>query len=245
MVSEYKHVFRFFAHFDGLWHIQPKELYHMSTVLKLSSGTVVELCDGKGHLAKVALKQVSRKDAHFDIITSSHHLKSDPRVSLCVASKVSLSDLSEWIPPLTQLGVDTLSWINPTPLNTSAKERLHRVAISTIKQAKTPYFMNLSTETSLADHYTHHSNSCDCFVLDPQAPLPLIHHLMHLTPATPLKSLVFYLGGSAGFNKESRQLLKDVKAGTLSPYILKVSTALISTAALCQGVLATQKLSKM
>ena len=130
--------------------LSPEESVHCIRVLRLGKGDVVTLIDGKGGMFEAIISTTDAKQCQLEIIGS---LPVPParNFSLHIAiAPTKNMDRFEWfIEKAVEIGIDTI-----TPLLCQRSERrvlktdrLHKMIISTMKQAMVPYLPVLNELT--------------------------------------------------------------------------------------------------
>ena len=238
-MKSYRHMFRFFADYDPHqgWKVPADEVRHMSKVLRFKAGQKVELCDGKGRIALMRIHHLEGSSMEATEESFNEYEPCLPYISLYVMSDISSELARSLLPPLTELGVNRVRWSvsSKRALSSSYKQRLHRVAVAAIKQSKAPFMVHLDPRISLVDDLEATKGDISC-VLDPDAEISLSDFLFQERKSSQ-RSWSFYIGGAGGWSEEHIELLGAFPKAHLGPYVLRVPTALTSTAALVRGIL--------
>jgi 16S rRNA (uracil1498-N3)-methyltransferase len=145
--------------------LDPEDVHHLASVLRLRDGEVVVACDGAGgwrHCAVAAAeRQAARRGgdaiALRPIAPVSHAGRDTPGITICFA--FTKGDRPEWtVQKLTELGVDTLvpmvterTVARPAPAAARQRlARLRRVAREAAMQSRRPWLPQVEAITDLA-----------------------------------------------------------------------------------------------
>lgn len=231
-----KHVFRFFAQLKNTeppyeWLIEGDENHHLTKVLRMAPGDLLEVFDGKGNSAQAKLESSNKNTsmAHSDKITTSSEKKTRTGMALAFLKKNTLEDL---IPSLVELDLDEIHLFaqqqTPKHLYTpKQKERFEKIILGASKQAKRDFLPKLIfwKETKSLALYLQ-ENFQRKFLLNKGA------------PSLPLKSEIFthsccaIIGSEAGFSEEEMRAFFEVNAESFS---LGANTLRAFTAAISAG----------
>lgn len=240
----YKHIFRFYGCRDaaGQWRIDPGEMRHLALVLKKAAHDVVELGDGCGYVAQIKIKSCDQHGCEFELLDEQYVPPSGMSLKMVVMSDIT-AEIPDVLAPLTELGLNVISW--PITAQTSQQlqarqQRFERIARAAIKQAKSPYFMQLCPEPSLEQCL---SPQASCAIrLDPSGELSLPQVLMKHQPrsqhAETPGEVCLYMGGRSGFTERALRALADIEqlhVAHLGPYVLRLPTAMLAAAAVSRG----------
>lgn len=240
----YKHIFRFYGYRDdvGRWQIDPGEFRHIALVLKKAARDVVELGDGCGYVAQVQIRSCDQRRCDFKLLTEQFVPPSRLILKMVVMSDIT-TEIPDVLAPLTELGLHVLSW--PITAHTSQhlparRQRFERIARAAIKQAKSPYFMQLCPERSLEQCL---SAQASCAIqLDPAGKLSLPQVLMKHQPSAQHEDrpveVCLYMGGRSGFTESALRALagmEQLHVAHLGPYVLRLPTAMVAATAVSRG----------
>ena len=130
---------------SGFLDLGKEEAEHIRKVLRIKSGDVVYLTNGRGLKAKARLIQNEKNRCSVEVISTEILYKGDARLHLAV-SPTKNHDRYEWfVEKAVELGVDTI-----TPLicrhserKTVHRERLMRIMVAALKQSGTCFLPEL------------------------------------------------------------------------------------------------------
>ena len=183
-----------------------------------------------------------------------------PKISIFVDGDIN-KDASVLIPTLSELSINQLLWKTSTKQSmhrsNKQKQRLQKIAFSSLKQTKSPYLIDLysfNKNTEFEQYIEAHRKNTKSLVLvlDITAETTLIDVLMKKTGFlinTHKKDhqskssyhrydhYIFCLGGRSGFTNANLQILSSFLRVNLGKQILKVNTAIISCAVLAKELI--------
>jgi len=151
---------------SGSWTIEDSEKHHIKKVLRLESGSIVEIADGLGKVASGKLEII---DSKIEFIEHQFKTLNPPQKKLAVAvSFQNKKYFSDVISPLVELGFDDVYFYSQqqTPkhfFEAKHQKKLHEVSLGAFKQSKRSFFCNLhfvEDLVSLAEEYP------SCFLFD-------------------------------------------------------------------------------
>jgi 16S rRNA (uracil1498-N3)-methyltransferase len=145
--------------------LSPEESTHCIRVLRLSKGENVLLIDGRGGLYEACITVPDPKQCKMEVLRPVDHGK-NRNFSLHIAiAPTKQMDRFEWFTEKSvEIGIDTI-----TPLLCQRSERrvlrtdrLHKLVLSTMKQAVVPKLPVINELTDLGSFLTAHKNSRGC-----------------------------------------------------------------------------------
>ena len=224
-----KQVFRFLGikgSDNSSWLIEAAEHHHLTKVLRLKIGDVVEVTDGKGAWGAGTIEDISR---HNTTVAS----KTDSTDPAPCEINVLLGALQP-IPSMVELGVTSLNFFGQASvaknrLKPSVVERWHRIALSACKQSKRSWFPSIDTFSSLNQVLTERKMEPGTkIVLNENASNPIMTKLGSKGAVTAV------IGGEKGL--DDKELLLLEKEGFVPvkfcDTILRARTAAVAVIAL-------------
>lgn len=138
---------------QGTVSLPEDEAHHALHVLRLRPGAVVGLLDGRGMRAKAQLVSVDKRGVTAHIVErSSEPEERLARIHLAVAPTKNAERFEWFLEKAVEIGVDRI-----TPLITERTERirlrtdrLHRIAVSAMKQSMRAWLPQIDQPTELA-----------------------------------------------------------------------------------------------
>ncbi|MCY4380676.1 MAG: 16S rRNA (uracil(1498)-N(3))-methyltransferase [Proteobacteria bacterium] len=245
-MEKYRYIPRFYGCYLAStgWQIPPSEGKHLK-VLKIKSGEIIELCNGKGREARVRMLALpSRGELSFEVISENTSPPMRPQIQIYVIGDFS-GEISRYIAPMTELGLSTIGWLSNK--KDQGVERWQRLAIAAIKQSKSPYFLQIKQRSSLEECLAHDPEECR-WVVDPSGPRFLADELVswqrsvkglsrEKTEDKKHRLFTFYLGDRSGFKPKDMTFLCQEKRAHLGPHILRLPTAIQCVASLSRQIL--------
>jgi 16S rRNA (uracil1498-N3)-methyltransferase len=203
----------------ALIELEGDEMRHMAKVMRKAEGDRVELVNGRGALARAAIKNLSRNSAELLIVECT--MEEKPRREIILAQALpQLPRLDLIIEKGTELGA-TAFWLFPgersekTELSENQKRRLFHLTISALKQSGRLYLPSIEFKPPLNQW---DRPSLPLFYGAPEGP----------RLERPEESAIFMVGPGRGFSEEEKSYLTgslDAKGVSLNPHILRAETA--------------------
>ena len=152
-----KHTFRFLGtpvdQNSQSWSVNKDELQHITKVLKLKTGEVVEVFDGNGSFCKGGITALDKSCCLVKV--DSHGTEPPPKNPLTVLMGVlDFRKMDQLIPQLVELGLSELILFSVTEQNQQrANEkttlRWKKIILEASKQSKRNFMMRLTVEKDL------------------------------------------------------------------------------------------------
>ncbi len=139
---------------SDIYVLSAEESRHCIKVLRLKSGDVVHLSDGKGNLYKTKIKDVDVKKCSLEILeVTNEYGKKDYKIHIAVAPTKNINRFEWFLEKATEIGIDQ---ITPLICEHSERriikpERLNRVIIAAMKQSLKAYLPMLNPPQSFAN----------------------------------------------------------------------------------------------
>lgn len=209
------------------WEILEKECHHLISVIRVKIGDVIEVVDGNGHLAKVEITAVKKKNVEFTVL---EELKGDDHQKQHAIAIGALKPKSYdiLIPILSELGVGKLMIFHQKGsgkfrIDKKLVERLNRQSLQSMKQCKR--LMPLEVEAHDAIPFGEFARFNKKLIMDPSASTSLKECDLG-------ESAVFVVGGEAGLSQEEFDLLRGngFEPVVGSQHVMKATTAAIYVA---------------
>ena len=203
--------------------LNEEESEHCSQVLRHQKNQKIMIYDGNGGKHLSVLHQVSKKKCDFEVIESKYEPNKKFATHLLIAPTKN-TDRIEWmIEKLCEVGVDKVTFVQ-TKYSERKKlriDRLHKKAISAMKQSKNPFLMKINSlisfwEAVLENKSDHkliaHVNHSDGYISD------------HIFPNSEVSILI---GPEGGFSLDEVNLAveKGFKTVSLGRNTLRTETA--------------------
>ncbi len=210
------------------------EAQHAARVLRLTSGTQVELFDGQGGLVLAAL-DVDAKGRRVAAKALSHRHVGRPPGVLTLATAMPKGPRADiLVEQATQLGVNRVVWLTTvrsvaTP-DARKLDRQRRAVREACKQCRRPYLMHVEGPESLVSMIHQGVRSGESFVAMPGGSISAYP----LKQGMPSSDITVFIGPEGGWDPdECEQFSREaVHAWTFSEQILRVETAALAAAAL-------------
>lgn len=232
--------YRFFIetplHEQAMSFLEGNEYHHMTKVMRLREGDLVELVNGKGCLAHAIIERLEKEKAHCLIkkLTFQEPAEHPFIIAQAILKPASLELTVE---KNTELGAESL-WIFPA-LHSEKKtlaehqlERLYKHTVSALKQCGRLYLPEIKIFSSLAEILK--IKSLQIFYGDVSSNAPALAHIKRDLS----KKTLFLVGPEQGFHENEIELLKSSQAQgvSLHPNILRAETASLVASALLSSI---------
>ena len=232
------HRYRFLGCYleGGVWDVvDPDEVRHALQILRLPTGTEVEVADGSGRSAVGQLSEPKKKS--FQV--KGAEPRQSPRQPTPFAMALGAlkpGHIDELVPFLSEIGADELhvfasEGVAKARLGEKQAQRWDRIALQSLKQCKRPWALAVHTHTNLEELLASQAERFPLLgVLD--------EHGGKLAQVSLEKSLLLICGGEKGFsdNEKAAMASRTVMPFSLGPYILQARHAVCAAAAvIAQG----------
>lgn len=239
-----KHCFRFLGELHKRetsyeWIIRGEELHHLSQVLRLSEGDIIEVFDGKGSYSKSKIQDIKpKKFAKAVSETIEKEKPKEKKLGLALGA-IKPKTLDELLPSLVEIGVDDINLFlqEKTPkfyFSEKNKERWNKIILNACKQSKRNFIPSLFLWSKHDDLKTHlESNYQKLFMLAPGETSKLLSQ-DNFPP-----NICAIIGSESGFSIFDENFLAtlDIQKISLGPHILRSFTASIAVASILQELL--------
>ena len=221
----------------GTLTLDGPEAHHLMHVLRITSGEVVEVFDGRGLVVSAEVTALRKRDVELRVVAARRD--TSPTREVILGTAVPKGDRFDWlIEKTTELGVTRI-----VPLMTSRSsvdprdsklDKLRQTVIAACKQSGRNHQLEISPVTSWADfvrnEFPHRAAFIAHLSSEASPPPPSIPTLNHQS------STVFAIGPEGGFTNEEVALAMaaGAKPISLGPLILRIETAAIAVAALAR-----------
>lgn len=207
--------------------LERSEAFHLTHVIRLKVGDVVELVNGKNALASACILSIHKLETSLFVEKTLHNPAPKPHLILCVAYP-RFARLEVVIEKGTELNVSSF-WLFPgdrsekKALSKNQKERLEHLCIAAMKQCGRLDLPSILTLPSLSAWKKPEGT---LFFGDPE------EKIASLRPIQP--PCFFFSGPGAGFSEKELSFMKNWGAQgiSLSKNVLKADTAPIAAAAI-------------
>ena len=207
---------------------------HLSAVLRLNTGDLVELFDGQGSVASARIVTATSKKATLKIESLQ---KSDkPKSNIIIATSIAKGDRFDWlIAKCTELGINRIMPVIfertvKLPKNPKILTRWKKITIESAKQCKTPFLPTIDKPAKLAEAYSILSEAYPQSTMLLGCPDENCPSLTELPNQT--KDTIAFIGPEGGMTDEEEIFLKqkNTKPVRLTNTILRIETAAIAFA---------------
>ena len=130
--------------------LSPEESLHCVRVLRLIKGDRVHLIDGQGGMYDAVIVSPDAKSCRLEITGKiDHHKGRDFSLHIAIAPTKNLERFEWFIEKSVEIGIDIITPIlcHRSERRTLRTDRLHKLIISTMKQAMVPYLPVLNELT--------------------------------------------------------------------------------------------------
>ncbi len=178
---------------DSKVHFSAEECQHLLKSMRVREGDILHVLDGKGNTYTCVASDVSKRSVQALVQSSQRHEKVHSLLTIAIAPTKNVSRFETFVEKATELGVDGIIPLVSRRSEKSKikKERLHRIAVSAIKQSGNPFLPDISGPQSFEDLMKMENNFDQKFIAHCNtAGLPLLkdrmqhngHHLVLIGP---------------------------------------------------------------
>ena len=200
------------------------EFHHLAHVLRIRVGEEVELVNGRGSLARVQVKRLTKEAVEFSLINSTHEPRSSPLLFLGL-SLIRINRLEWTIEKGTELGADGFVLFpaehsEQKGISHHQLSRLSHLTLSALKQCGRLYLPEIIYVSSLSEVLARDA----LFLfgdLDDEEAEPIFSTFSSAKP------IIFLTGPEGGFSPQEIEKLRKKKARgvQLHKNILRAETA--------------------
>jgi 16S rRNA (uracil1498-N3)-methyltransferase len=212
-------------------YFENEEARHCAKVLRLGNGDTIHITDGKGRLSEAVLTKVSPNRVEYAVREQKQIPLPPQRVHMAVCP-TRKAERNEWmVEKLTELGVHKIHFVvsehthRETINRVVNQERLHRIALSAMKQSLQYYLPEIavfsSFEAYLAQVQAHERYIA--YVTDQDVP----PHLYNRVSAGP--EIAVLIGPEGDFSKQEIEHARSAgfEPVSLGPTRLRTETAAV------------------
>jgi 16S rRNA (uracil1498-N3)-methyltransferase len=222
---------------EGELELVGAEAHHLSSVLRSDKGSLVEVIDGKGGVARAKVLIAKSRKVVLQVDQIERHDK-PKRAQIVIATSCPKGDrLDELIVKCTEQGVDRISFVKfkrsvKQASNPKAAERWKRLAIAAAKQSKRLFLPEMdgpiALEESIRKLKTDYPEGDILFG-------SLEDGATSIMGKVPLeRDTVVFIGPEGGMTDEEMGLLRENggEAIRITDTVLRIETAAISASAI-------------
>ena len=217
------------------------EAHHISDVLRLKPGTVIELFDGNGKIYQAQIEQISKGRIENSIISKNNHSVASHHLAIGVALLTG-KKMDLIVQKATELGITSIHpyisrHCSVKDRNPNKEERWQRIALEACKQCNRPTVPECKPTTDFSTLLGDKNNSTKLIFWEKE----LSHTIADTFPAntTLPTSTIAMFGPEGGYSEE--EIAQAVAAGftpvSMGSRILRAETAVISGIAILQYLL--------
>jgi 16S rRNA (uracil1498-N3)-methyltransferase len=184
---------------DGIYHLDPEESRHCIRVLRKKTGESIHITDGKGVMYEALITNADPQECHFAIRQTTQPPQPPYSIHIAIAPTKNADRIEWFVEKAVELGI---SEITPLVCRNSERsglkvQRLHKVALSAMKQSLKATLPVIHPLTDFADVVTRPSSDSRFIAyVDSQNP----DHLLRV--ADPAKNYLVLIGPEGDFTHE-------------------------------------------
>jgi 16S rRNA (uracil1498-N3)-methyltransferase len=212
--------------------LEDEEARHCAKVLRVRRGDEIEVTDGHGTLIRATVQEVGAKQVFFKIGETQQITLPEYRIHMAICP-TRKSERNEWmVEKMTELGVHKIQFIvsEHTHRETIGRvlnfERLHKIALSAMKQSQQYTLPELTIFSNLEDYLSQVRvpDRYIAYVAPENSPL---HLLQQVSSHRPVEILI---GPEGDFSKDEIEasLARGFKPVSLGPNRLRTETAAVA-----------------
>jgi len=217
--------------------LEGPEAHHLRDVLRLRSGQVVALFDGRGTEARAEIIAVAKSAVELKLLTTQREEQAAaPRIVLGTA--VPKGERFRWlVEKTTELGIDVLVPLNCARGVVEPREnrldKMRSLVVAACKQSGRNRLMEIEPMVSWSEFVDRARGARRMIVADPSGASFDFSETIG-APAPPDQTIVLAVGPEGGFTRDELELAVSTGASVVSlgKRILRIETAAIALAAL-------------
>ncbi|MFI5451757.1 16S rRNA (uracil(1498)-N(3))-methyltransferase [Pedobacter sp. UC225_61] len=208
--------------------LNEEESRHCSKVLRLTSGDIIHLIDGKGGLYEAEITGMNKKNVQLTVINKQTEFgKRNHFLHIAIAPTKNIDRLEWFLEKATEIGIDEITPIicDRSERKIVKEERLEKVITSAVKQSLTAYHPKLNTATSFAEFMKQNVSGEKFIAHCIEGDKPFINHLTQAN-----QSYLILIGPEGDFTQTEVDiaLQNGYKAVTLGNTRLRTETAALA-----------------
>ncbi len=221
--------------------LEEEEARHCIKVLRTRIGDEIEVTDGKGTHSRGTVSEVGVKKVTFEVLESRQVPLPEHRIYMAVCP-TRKAERNEWmVEKMTELGVHKIQFVvsEHTHRETLGRvlnfERLHRIALSAMKQSQQYFLPELTIYSNLEEYLSQVlvQDRYIAYVASKNTP----EHLMQ--QVSPLRPVEILIGPEGDFSSDeiTAALAMRFRSVSLGPTRLRTETAAVAA---CHSALLAQ-----
>lgn len=208
--------------------LNEEESKHCSRVLRLTTGDVVHLIDGKGGLYEAQITEANKKHVQLAVIQHQREYgKRNHHLHIAIAPTKNIDRLEWFLEKATEIGIDEITPIicDRSERKIVKEERLEKVITSAVKQSLTAYHPILNPAISFVDFIKQNNNSHKFIAHCMEGEKPYINEI-----SDKHQSYLILIGPEGDFTPSelSSALQNEYKPVTLGNTRLRTETAALA-----------------
>lgn len=221
--------------------LEEEEARHCTKVLRARIGDIIDVTDGKGTVSQGTITEIGVKKVSFRVSQTRQVLRPDHRINMAICP-TRKAERNEWmVEKMTEMGVHKIQFIvsEHTHRETLGRvlnpERLHRIALSAMKQSQQNFLPEFSNFSNLKEYLSqvHITERYIAYVASDNIPRHLIHQVKIQQP---VEILIGPEGDFSGGEIEAA-LIMGFQPVSLGPTRLRTETAAVAA---CHSALLAQ-----
>jgi 16S rRNA (uracil1498-N3)-methyltransferase len=216
---------------DGLFELDEEEARHTSKVLRLGSGDIIHVTNGKGRLQKCILNTQGRK-VGYEVLETLQMEPRKFRVAIAVAP-TRKAERNEWmVEKMTEIGVERIDFLITEHTNTDTINRvvnltrLTRIAAAAMKQSQQFYLPEITVNNKYVPFIKSASEIVKLIAYVPDH--DKVEHVFSQVKKGSSTLLLIGPEGDFSENEVTTALAHGFKSVSLGPTRLRTETAAVA-----------------
>lgn len=188
---------------ENINYLDPEESRHCIKVLRRKRGDVIDVTDGKGSFYTAIIEDDNPRQCTFRVTEKREESVRSFHLHMAVAPTKNIDRIEWFVEKAVEIGVDRITFLEcrHSERVSLKMERIHKVAISAMKQSLKATLPSLDALTPFNDFVTRQlqADKFICYIDDTAPP-----HLLHA--AAPKKDVCILIGPEGDFSKEELEL---------------------------------------
>lgn len=210
------------------YSLNEEESKHCNKVLRLSTGDIVHLIDGRGGLYKARITGSNKKHVELLVIEHKEEFgKRNHHLHIAIAPTKNIDRLEWFLEKATEIGIDEITPIicDRSERKIIKEERLQKVITSAVKQSLTAYHPKLNAAIPFTEFIKQNNNSLKFMAHCMDGDKSYLHDIVNIH-----QSYLILIGPEGDFSPKELDtaLHNDFKPVTLGNTRLRTETAALA-----------------
>ncbi len=197
----------------NIYTLDSEESKHCAKVLRKKAGDLIHLADGQGSIYTAKITDSNPKSCAYEVTKAEFKTRVAPKLHIAIAPTKNIDRIEWFIEKSVEIGISEISFIlcEHSERKIVKMDRLHKIALSAMKQSMTYYLPKLNELTSIEEFIDSVSEENRFVAFVPEMQDFLLSKMIR-----PGLSTLILIGPEGGFTRNEIELCKK-------KYIIPVS----------------------